>query len=163
MHLIYGTHILGRPVSAPPGIPADRAKALQGAFNAMVKDKAFLSDAEKLHLPINPWTAEQMTKVINQFASYPDAVYARAIKALEVGQVIKVKLKKLDGSIAQIKKRDVTVTGANGKAVTVKVHPKRTNVTVGGKKSSIKALKAGMTCSFEYFGAGDLAPKATCS
>jgi tripartite-type tricarboxylate transporter receptor subunit TctC len=163
MHLIYGTHILGRPVSAPPGIPADRTKVLQGAFNAMVKDKAFLSDAEKLHLPINPWTAEQMTKVINQFASYPDAVYARAIKALDVGQVIKVKLKKLDGSIAQIKKRDVTVTGADGKAVKIKVHPKRTTVTVAGKKSSVKALKAGMKCSFEYFGAGDLAPKATCS
>ena len=42
------------PFAAPPGIPPDRAKALQDAFMAMCKDKAFLDDADKLGVDISP-------------------------------------------------------------------------------------------------------------
>lgn len=162
MNLIYGTHILGRPISAPPDIPADRAKALRAAFDAMVKDPKFLTEAEKLKLPINPWSGEKVEDVIRQFASYPQATYDRAIKALTVGEVTEVKLKVLDGTIASIKKRTLTVKGADGKSVKVKVHPRRTKLTVDGKTAKVKSLKAGMNCRFEYFGDDDLAPKAEC-
>src|SRR5262249_13975616 len=36
------------PFAAPPGVPPDRAKALQTAFMAMCRDKAFVEEAEKL-------------------------------------------------------------------------------------------------------------------
>ena len=36
---------IGRPFFLPPGVPADRIKALRQAFDATVKDPAFLGDA----------------------------------------------------------------------------------------------------------------------
>src|SRR3954468_12844652 len=38
----------GRPVAAPPGIPANRLAALRGAFEATMKDAEFVAEAEKL-------------------------------------------------------------------------------------------------------------------
>ena len=83
MHLIYGTHALGRPVSAPPGIPAERVKALRDAFNATMKDPAFLAEAGKQDMPIDPWTGEQTDRVISQFTSYAPEIYARARSVLD--------------------------------------------------------------------------------
>jgi tripartite-type tricarboxylate transporter receptor subunit TctC len=162
MHLIYGTHILGRPISAPPALPADRARALRDAFNAMVKDPKFLAETEKLKLPIAPWTGEKVEEVIRQFAAYPKDIYDRTIKILEVGEVINVKLKTVEGKVASVKKRNLSVTDASGKTVKLRVHPKQTSATVGGKKAKATDIKAGMSCRFEYFGEGDLAPKVAC-
>lgn len=83
MDLIYGTHVIGRPISAPPGVPADRVRALRNAFNAIMKDKRFLEEAEKQSVPIDPWTGEETEKIIAKFAAYPDAIYARAKKLME--------------------------------------------------------------------------------
>jgi len=83
MHLIYGTHALGRPISAPPGIPAERVKALRDAFNATMKDPMFLAEAAKQDMPIDPWTGDQTERVIAQFAGYPSAIYSRARSVLE--------------------------------------------------------------------------------
>jgi hypothetical protein len=83
MHLIYGTHALGRPVSAPPGIPADRVKALRDAFSATMKDPVFLADAGKQDMPIDPLAGVQTEQVIVQFTNYPPAIYTRARNVLE--------------------------------------------------------------------------------
>ena len=44
----------------PPGVPADRVQALRRAFDATMKDKEFLADANKLKLEIDPITGEQV-------------------------------------------------------------------------------------------------------
>ncbi|MFM1813974.1 MAG: hypothetical protein RLZ98_669 [Pseudomonadota bacterium] len=162
MHLIYGTHILGRPVSAPPQIPADRVRALRDAFNATMKDAKFLAEAKKQDMPIAPWSGEQVEKVIAQFANYPDSAYKRAIGILNAGEVVNVKLKVVEGRIASIQKRTLTVADTAGKQLKLKVHPKQTSVSLAGKKAKSADLKEGMTCRFEYFGENDLAPKANC-
>ena len=43
-----------RPFAAPPGIPADRAVALQKAFADTHVDPQFVEEAEKLQLDISP-------------------------------------------------------------------------------------------------------------
>jgi tripartite-type tricarboxylate transporter receptor subunit TctC len=83
MDLIYGTHVIGRPISAPPGVPADRVRALRDAFNATMKDKLFLEDAERQNIPIDPWTGDETEKIIARFAGYPATIYARANKLME--------------------------------------------------------------------------------
>lgn len=83
MNLIYGTHALGRPISAPPGIPADRIRALRDAFNATMKDPLFLAEAGKQDMPIDPWTGDQTERVIRQFTSYPPAIYDRVRSILK--------------------------------------------------------------------------------
>src|SRR6266852_1574789 len=42
------------PFAAPPDVPPDRAKALQTAFMAMCRDKAFLEEAERLGIDMSP-------------------------------------------------------------------------------------------------------------
>ena len=44
----------GRALMAPPGVPADRLAALRGAFDTLVKDPAFLKDAERAKAQIDP-------------------------------------------------------------------------------------------------------------
>jgi tripartite-type tricarboxylate transporter receptor subunit TctC len=83
MHLIYGTHALGRPISAPPDVPVDRVKALRDAFNATMKDPVFLAESNKQDMPIDPWTGDQTEQVIAQFTSYAPAIYDRAKAVLD--------------------------------------------------------------------------------
>ena len=49
---------MARPFAAPPGVPADRAKALQAAFVAAHRDPQFLAEAEKLGVDISPVGAD---------------------------------------------------------------------------------------------------------
>ncbi len=65
-------YILSRPLVGPPGIPADRAKALQKAFLDMTKDKEFLADAEKLRIDISPVGADEALDMLDRLAKAPE-------------------------------------------------------------------------------------------
>ena len=62
---------LGRPFMAPPGVPADRAKALQNAFNATARDKELLAEAAKLGLDVSPVGAEEAMEMLDMLAAAP--------------------------------------------------------------------------------------------
>ena len=162
IHVLYGTHALGRPISGPPGIPADRTEALRKAFDATMIDPDFLAEARKQDMPIAPLTGEQTEKFIAQFANYPSAVYDRAMKILEAGEVVNVKLKVIEGSVANVADHVLTVDGGDGKTIKLEVDARETSVTIAGTKSQASDIKQGMSCRFEYFGENDLAPKADC-
>src|SRR5215475_29741 len=51
------------PFVGPPGVPADRAKALQTAFMAMCRDKAVLEEAEKLGIDMSPIDADAILRL----------------------------------------------------------------------------------------------------
>ena len=80
--LIFGQGLMGRPIFAPPGIPADRRDALRSAMFATLKDPAFVEEATKLRMEINPATAAEMEKLLADFASYPPEVIAKARMAI---------------------------------------------------------------------------------
>jgi tripartite-type tricarboxylate transporter receptor subunit TctC len=65
------------PFAAPPGIPADRARALQTAFMAMCQDKALLQDAEKLGVDMSPLDGDGILKILTRMAATPKDVIAR--------------------------------------------------------------------------------------
>ena len=66
---------IGRPYAAPPDVPADRLTALRRAFDATMKDKEFLAEAEKAHLEIDPLSGEDVTKLLHEaYASPPEAI-----------------------------------------------------------------------------------------
>ena len=65
------------PVVAPPGLPADRAKALQSGFMAMNKDPAYVAETEKLNLDLSPIDGETVRKVIAQMGTTPKDVIAQ--------------------------------------------------------------------------------------
>ncbi|MFC7540576.1 Bug family tripartite tricarboxylate transporter substrate binding protein [Siccirubricoccus deserti] len=47
---------------APPGLPAPIRTRLEGAFAATLADPAFLREAERLALPLRPWSAAPMRR-----------------------------------------------------------------------------------------------------
>ena len=65
------------PIAAPPGLPPERAKALQAAFVDMSKDPAFVADAIKLGLDVSPIDGDAVVKVIAQMAATPTDVIAQ--------------------------------------------------------------------------------------
>jgi len=73
----------GRPYFLPPGVPAERVNALRRAFDATMKDKEFLADAEKLKLDVDPLTGEQVAALVEQVAHTAPETAARVRAALE--------------------------------------------------------------------------------
>jgi len=65
------------PFAAPPGIPADRAKALQTAFMAMARDQEFVAEAEKIGIDMSPIDGDGILKMLAATAATPKDVIAR--------------------------------------------------------------------------------------
>jgi tripartite-type tricarboxylate transporter receptor subunit TctC len=55
----------GRPFFAPPDVPADRLAALRLAFERTLKDPAFLADAEKTGIEIQPRSGPAVAKTVH--------------------------------------------------------------------------------------------------
>lgn len=68
----------GRPLLMPPGVPADRLNALRRAFDATMKDKAFLDEAKQRKLVVTPRTGEEIEAVVRAVASLPPELIAKA-------------------------------------------------------------------------------------
>jgi len=62
---------LSRPVAAPPGLPPERARALQEAFMAMQSDPDYLKEAERLGLDVSPVDGAQALGLIERLAASP--------------------------------------------------------------------------------------------
>jgi tripartite-type tricarboxylate transporter receptor subunit TctC len=65
------------PFAAPPGLPPDRAKALQTAFMAMCRDNAFVEEAETLGIDMSPIDGAAILTLLARTAATPSDVIAR--------------------------------------------------------------------------------------
>ena len=68
---------ISRPFALPPGTPADRVQVLRTAFQETLKDKAFLADAEKVKLGLDPLTGDELKKLIAELFTLDAATIAR--------------------------------------------------------------------------------------
>jgi tripartite-type tricarboxylate transporter receptor subunit TctC len=73
----------GRPFFLPPGVPADRIAALRRAFDATVKDPAFLADAAQAKIDIDPLSGEEVQTLVEEVSRTPADIVARVREALE--------------------------------------------------------------------------------
>ena len=62
----------------PPNVPAERVNAIRRAFDATMKDKEFLAEADKLKIEIDPLSGEQVAALIEQIYKTPAGRSARA-------------------------------------------------------------------------------------
>jgi tripartite-type tricarboxylate transporter receptor subunit TctC len=83
LEFLLAREVMGRPFVAPPGIPADRAKALRDAFNATMKDSEFLKDAARGNIEVNLVTAEEIDALLKDATALPPAVIERARQVLD--------------------------------------------------------------------------------
>ncbi|MDH3239264.1 MAG: tripartite tricarboxylate transporter substrate-binding protein [Alphaproteobacteria bacterium] len=77
LNLMYVRQEYQRPYIAPPGLPADRVKILRAAFNATMKDPAYLDDAKKRRLEISPLSGERIEALIAEVYKTPKDVVDR--------------------------------------------------------------------------------------
>jgi hypothetical protein len=65
----------GRPLVAPPGVPAERSKILRDAFDKSVNDPALMATAEKRRLEMDPATGVELEALAKEvMAATPDVV-----------------------------------------------------------------------------------------
>jgi tripartite-type tricarboxylate transporter receptor subunit TctC len=69
-----------RPYLAPPGVPAARLEVLRRAFDATVRDEAFIADMNRQKLEIEePSTGEELATLVSDIARTPPAVVQRLV------------------------------------------------------------------------------------
>jgi tripartite-type tricarboxylate transporter receptor subunit TctC len=71
---------MGRPFFMPPGTPKPLLAAMRRAFDATLKDPAFLADADKSRLEIDPVTGEEMEQMISRAFATPKPLLQRAME-----------------------------------------------------------------------------------
>ena len=84
MRLLFARTEYARPYFLPPGVPAERVAALRRAFDATMKDSAFVADAEKLHkLELSPMTGEVLQELVAELSRTPPEIVKRVRNALD--------------------------------------------------------------------------------
>jgi len=73
----------GRPFFLPPDVPVARVEALRRAFDATMKDPAYLAEADKLKIDVEPLSGEAVGALVEQVSRTPADSVARVRAALE--------------------------------------------------------------------------------
>jgi len=82
LKLIFSRLTMARPFAAPPNLPAERAKALRDAFDATMKDPAFLAEMKRLALDVRPQTGVKVEQLVREAYAYPADVVKLASDAI---------------------------------------------------------------------------------
>jgi tripartite-type tricarboxylate transporter receptor subunit TctC len=83
MVMLFARTEYGRPYFLPPDVPEERVAALRRAFDATMKDAAFIAEAAKLQFDVDPLTGEAVQALVAQLAATPREVVTRVRAALE--------------------------------------------------------------------------------
>ena len=81
LELLLSRQEYSRPYYAPPQVPAARLTVLRRAFDATVKDEAFLADAARIQAPVDgPARGEDVEKAAHRLAETSPAVVKRVLE-----------------------------------------------------------------------------------
>ncbi len=81
LRLLASTSEVGRALFTPQDVPAERVAELRRGFAAMIKDPAFLQDAEKAGMRIDPLPGEALQKLISGVIGAPKTLIDKAREA----------------------------------------------------------------------------------
>ena len=70
----------GRPFIAPPDIPADRAAALQTAFDRALADPAAIAELARIRIEVDPMAGAAIKAMLERAHLAPQEDIARAAK-----------------------------------------------------------------------------------
>jgi hypothetical protein len=83
LELILIRQEMGRPLAAPPGVPAERIAALRAAFAATMGDDEFRAEAARFQLEIEPLAGEAIVRLLSGAYAAPRDVVERAAALVE--------------------------------------------------------------------------------
>jgi tripartite-type tricarboxylate transporter receptor subunit TctC len=70
---------VGRPVAAPPGIPAELAAILRKAFWTTMQDPAFVAEMEGARREVSPESGETMERILEEVAATPASTLSKLV------------------------------------------------------------------------------------
>jgi tripartite-type tricarboxylate transporter receptor subunit TctC len=73
----------GRPFFLPPNVPPARVEALRRAFDTTMKDPAYLAEADKLKIEVDPLSGAAVAALVEQVSRTPADTVARVRTAME--------------------------------------------------------------------------------
>jgi tripartite-type tricarboxylate transporter receptor subunit TctC len=78
IQLIVSGDALGKPLATSPNVPADRVKALRDAFEATLRDPAFIEAAAAARTEINPVRGAELQAIVEKVLATPRNLAERA-------------------------------------------------------------------------------------
>ena len=82
LDFVLASEVLARPFVMPPGVSAERKSILRNAFDQTMKDPAFLADAKKTLIDVNPVSGPEVDEVVASLYATPKDVVAKAMRAI---------------------------------------------------------------------------------
>ena len=79
----FRTLMLAKPIAMAPDVPKDRVAALRVAFDAVVKDSAFLAEAKSLNMIVDPLPGSTLTAEFERLSKHPAAFFDKVLAASE--------------------------------------------------------------------------------
>jgi hypothetical protein len=73
---------MGRPIVATPDVPVERMKAILSAYRAMIADPAFVAEANKLQIEIDPIIGDDLKAMAVRALSTPKHIAERVKKLM---------------------------------------------------------------------------------
>ena len=70
--IVFDKYQMGRPMFVPPGVPADRVALLRAAFDATMKDPAFIAEAALQKLEISPLPGTEVQALVERLYASPE-------------------------------------------------------------------------------------------
>jgi hypothetical protein len=84
LRIIFARQVMGRPLVAPPDLPADRAEMLRKAFMDTMQDKEFLADADKAQMEITPVSGAEIQALVKELYSLPAQAAQKAATLVNI-------------------------------------------------------------------------------
>jgi tripartite-type tricarboxylate transporter receptor subunit TctC len=81
LRLLTAAGQLGKPLVVNDQVPQDRVRILRTAFDRMVKDSAFLADAQKIRQIVSPTSGAAASRILDEIYSSPPDI-AQAARAV---------------------------------------------------------------------------------
>lgn len=83
IEFLYLGQGIGRPFIAPPGVPAPTLKILRDAFDATMKDPAFVAEAAKRKYALDPESGDELEALVRKAYATPKPVIDRIAKLIQ--------------------------------------------------------------------------------
>jgi tripartite-type tricarboxylate transporter receptor subunit TctC len=171
LELLLAAQLMGRPMLAPPGVPADRLAALRKAFDQTTEDATFVKHMETIGLGVSPLPGVEIEALLKRIYATPKDVIVAAGQATKSQGKTKVTVKApaavpaYKATLTAVKRggRELAFKGKDGSVHTVKISGSRSKIVIKGKKTKRKNLKVGMACAITYPGNGAEAKSVVCN
>ena len=80
--VLMSPDLIGRPLIAPPGVPADRLSILRDGLMKALKDPEFIAEAQKRNWEVEPVSGQELESIAKKVVVQPPEVIKRMKKIL---------------------------------------------------------------------------------